>query len=122
MRAKLVRVLNPVAGGPQDNPGTGSHYVGIVISLTNTSHATYSDMPIDFASLWTNNNEQAQGAVIIGGPCADATSGFAETDIVIPPGKTAQGCIPFTVTNGLQLARFTFYLEYEPHTAQWVLN
>ncbi len=105
VQVRVVRVGDPIRGGQYDSPSSGSHFVGVFVSIKNVGTGTYSDAPTNSAKLITNTDEQANSApTITEGDCGGSFS----TDIKLAPGELQQGCLPFEVKDGQTPKTFQF--------------
>lgn len=120
MQVTVQKVLDPAPAGEFDEPSKGMRYVGVQVALKNVGDAQYDDSPSNGAVLLTANDEQAQSAIVIEGPCAGSFGSSAK----IAPGARQQGCIPFEVPNGAKLKTFQFTLSsgFGPQAGEWRLR
>lgn len=112
-------IMDPMTVGELDQPRSGQRFVGVQITLKNVGSASYSDAPANGATLISNTNEQAKRQIVSGGPCS---TGFASS-ANIAPGDSQQGCLPFEMPVGQDLAKFQFTLSsgFAGRTGQWSL-
>lgn len=119
MAVTVDGVMDPLAVGPDDQADSGQRFVGVQITLKNVGSVPYSDSPSNGATLLSNQNEQAQGEIVSGGPCGNGFQSSAN----VASGDTQQGCIPFEMPNGETPASFQFTLSsgFADQTGQWSL-
>lgn len=119
MQVTVLKVLDPAPAGQYDQPTSGHRYVGVQVALRNVGSDTYSDAPGNGAKIITTSDEQADTALLEGGPCS---SGFS-SDVKISPGSRLQGCIPFEVPKGAKPKTFQFSLDsgFGPQSGEWHL-
>jgi hypothetical protein len=121
IKVKLLRVLDPVAGGEYEQPAAGKRYVGIELQLTNVGDKTYKDSPSNGATVLYGDDRQASATLMIDGPCA--SGGFA-SDARISPGSKRKGCIPFEITTSRKPKGFQFALDsgFADEGGEWTLR
>lgn len=121
MQVTALKVLDPAPVDEFDTPTTkGGRFVGVQVLIKNVGDKTYSDSPSNGATLLLGNDSQAQGTILLGGPCA---GGFA-SDAKISPGSQQQGCLPFEVPGNAKLKTFQFTLDsgFGPQSGEWRLR
>jgi Domain of unknown function (DUF4352) len=120
MSVTVLAVADPLVVGDYDTADAGTHFVGVEIKLTNVGTAAYSDSPSNGAVLLDNTQQQAQTAMVTGGP---AGNDF-QSEASITPGGSQVGWLPFQVTNGRTPAMFQFTLDsgMADQTGQWSLT
>jgi hypothetical protein len=120
MKVTLTAVLDPLPVGEFDSPASGKRFVGIVIRMTNTGTANYSDSPSNGADIIYGADEQADGTIVSEGPCG---GGFS-SQTRIAPGDSRKGCLPFEVGANNKLKQFQFTLDsgFADETGKWSLR
>lgn len=121
LKVTAENVIDPLEGGQFDRPqNKGSRFVGIEVEIANTGNETYSDSPSNGATVLTDDDQQADSALLTGGECGDQ---FA-SDVQIGPGSRQVGCIPFEIEQGAEPARFQFGPDsgFGPETGEWALR
>ena len=88
--------------------------------IRNVGDNSYADSPSNGATLILGDDSQAQGTILLDGPCA---GGFA-SDAKITPGSQQQGCIPFEAPAGAEVKTFQFTLDsgFGPQSGEWRLR
>ncbi|CAB4939931.1 unannotated protein [freshwater metagenome] len=120
VKVTVVEVLDPMPTGEFDSPASGKRYVGIVLRLTNVGSSSYSDSPSNGAVVVYGDDRQAQGTIVLEGPCSD---GFSST-LKLAPGESGKGCLPFEVgaTSTLKRFKFTLASGFADETGLWSLR
>jgi hypothetical protein len=121
IKVKLLRVLDPVAGGDYEQPAAGKRYLGIELQLANVGDKTYKDSPSNGATVIYGDDRQASATLLIDGVCA--SNGFA-SDARISPGAKRKGCIPFEISTSRKPKTFQFALDsgFADEGGEWVLR
>jgi hypothetical protein len=119
MDVTVDSVLDPLAVGVDDVADSGQRFIGVQITLRNVGSTPYSDSPSNGATLLSNNDEQATGEIVTGGPCGNDFQSSAN----IAPGDQQQGCLPFELPVGETASSFQFTLDsgFAGQTGQWSL-
>ena len=119
MNVTVDGVLDPLTVGVDDQADPGQRYIGVQITLRNVGSVAYSDSPSNGATLLSNENEQATGEIVSGGPCGNDFQSSAN----IAPGDEQQGCLPFELPRGETPSSFQFTLDsgFADQTGQWSL-
>jgi hypothetical protein len=113
------QVLDPLTVGPDDQADSGQRFVGVWITLKNVGTTAYSDSPSNGATLLSTGGEQANSAIVSGGPCG---SGFGSA-AKIAPGEGERGCLAFQMPVDQRLGEFQFTLSsgFADQTGEWTL-
>ena len=105
VQVRLRRVIDPLPRGP-DPASPGLRRVGVELTLRNVGHVTLRQAPSDGAEISTTGGEQPQLALVTGGVCGGSFAGA----VILEPGASQAGCIPFEVGRTARLKSFSFRL------------
>lgn len=120
LEVTLLRFAPHVAGGEYDEPSAGMQYVGMTLRIRNIGSVAYSDSPSNGATVLSASGRPGKTANLTSGECGES---FA-TRVNIPPGEAQEGCIPFEVPEGTEVARvqWTPSSGFSDETAEWQLR
>lgn len=120
VRARIVRVLDPVQVGEYDAPEAGRRFVGVEVKLTNRSAFPWT-ADAD-ATLIVSGDRKASDAYISGGPCGDQDGGAK-----LAEDESLTQCFPFEISEDAEPKRFELTImpesgEPSSLTARWPLD
>jgi Domain of unknown function (DUF4352) len=120
LEVTLLRFAPHVSGGEYDEPSAGMQYVGITLRIRNIGSAAYSDSPSNGATVLSSTGRPGKTTLLTSGECGES---FA-TRVNIPPGEAQEGCIPFEVPEGTEVAKvqWTPSSGFSEETAEWHLH
>jgi hypothetical protein len=120
LEATLLGYTAHVAGGEYDEPSAGMQYVGITLRIRNIGKVAYSDSPSNGASVLSSTGRPGKTTLLTSGECGES---FA-TRVNIAPGEAQEGCIPFEIPEGTEVAKvqWTPSSGFSEETAEWQLH
>jgi hypothetical protein len=120
LEVTLLRFAPHISGGEYAEPSAGMEYAGITLRIRNVGSAAYSDSPSNGATVLSSTGRPGKTALLTSGECGES---FAAR-VNIAPGEAQEGCIPFEVPEGTEVAKvqWTPSSGFSEETAEWQLH
>ena len=115
----LQQIVDPASSGNQYiTPDSGKRFVAVMLQITNNSHNSYSDDAYLNVKLIGTDNQNATISMF---PVSECTN-FSNGSYTLSSGSSVTGCIPFQLTDGVNVAKVQFQANggFYGDTAEWL--
>ena len=119
VKVKVTRVVDPMPNPKTERPKAGRRFVGVRMTIANTSDKPYKDSLLNGSKLVTDVADGANPSILLTGPCASKGAvGFQ-----LPAGKSKSLCLPFQVKKKAKVSAFQFTMNsgFGGQTGEWAV-
>ena len=119
-KVRVTGIVDPLPNPDTERPKAGRRFVGVRLTIANTSEEPYRDAPLNGSMLVTDPPKASNPTILIGGRCTSKLG----TKLRLPAGAEKSLCLPFQVKKQAEISAFRFRLNsgFGPETGEWAVK